>query len=170
MNENDFKAKIMKDVKSSGNYIFKYPAGRSGGGVPDMIGCIDGMFYGIEAKVVQLPERDSTMILPFENLTKLQFKNLVEIKNAGGRPFVITKINGCEYSVFLNIKRFYIHLELDKVSLTEAFVIITGLEIPKYNLMNPDILKVPSHRSYGNWLEILKSAPYYSIVEKRKEK
>lgn len=49
-------------------------------GLPDVIGCYKGMFFGLEVK---LPGKEKT-------LTKLQIKKLADIKAAGGAAGMVT--------------------------------------------------------------------------------
>ena len=67
------KKKVVAQLKDLGAYYF-YPVtggyGRSG--VPDIVGCYDGKFFGIECKAGK------------NKPTPLQEKNLKEIRTAGG--------------------------------------------------------------------------------------
>lgn len=67
------KQAIKKYLDSIGAWHFSpYMAGYGKNGVPDIICCIDGRFYGLEVK------REG------KNLTVLQCRLLEEIKEAGG--------------------------------------------------------------------------------------
>lgn len=55
-------------------------------GIPDLLGCQDGRFLGLEVKV---PGREKT-------LTKLQAQTLDEIKQAGGISAVVTSVEEAE--------------------------------------------------------------------------
>ena len=76
------KKKVAEALKKLGVYYF-YPVtggyGRSG--VPDIVGCWEGRFFGIECKAGKnLP-------------TALQLKNLKEITDSGGIALVINEEN-----------------------------------------------------------------------------
>jgi len=76
------KKVVVRQLKERGAYYF-YPVtggyGRSG--VPDIIGCIDGMFFGIECKAGK------------NKTTPLQDKNIEEINKAGGYAIVVNEDN-----------------------------------------------------------------------------
>jgi Holliday junction resolvase len=76
------KAKAVKILKEIGAYYF-YPVtggyGRSG--VPDIIGCYKGVFFGFECKAGS------------NKPTALQQKNLDDIRAAGGFALVINEDN-----------------------------------------------------------------------------
>lgn len=76
------KAKAVKILKEIGAYYF-YPVtggyGRSG--VPDIIGCHKGVFFGLECKAGK------------NKPTALQQKNLDDIRAAGGFAAVINEDN-----------------------------------------------------------------------------
>ena len=80
--EKKVKQQGMQALKHMGAYYF-YPVtggyGRSG--VPDIVGCWEGRFFGIECKAGKnLP-------------TALQLKNLKEITDSGGIALVINEEN-----------------------------------------------------------------------------
>ena len=79
------KKKIVAVLKEHGAYYF-YPVtggfGRSG--VPDIIGCYEGLFFGIECKAGN------------NKATPLQEKNLQDIEAAGGISMVINEDNIAE--------------------------------------------------------------------------
>lgn len=52
-------------------------------GLPDIIGCYNGAFFGLEVK---LPGKEQT-------LTLLQAKKLQDIKDAGGIAAMVTSVN-----------------------------------------------------------------------------
>ena len=85
--EKKVKDKVAKQLKEIGAYYF-YPVtggfGRSG--VPDIIGCYKGIFFGIECKTGK------------NKPTALQLKHLREIKEAGGMSWVVDESN------FANVK------------------------------------------------------------------
>ena len=82
------EAKVKKKVRALldkyGAYHFSYvvTGWGSGKGVPDIIACVNGKFFGIECKA------DST-----KEPTALQIKNLERIHETGGVALVIHKDN-----------------------------------------------------------------------------
>ena len=72
----------MKQLKELGAYYF-YPVtgGYGGSGVPDIIGCYQGRFFGIECKAGK------------NKPTPLQEKNLTDISNNGGIAVVVNENN-----------------------------------------------------------------------------
>ena len=76
------KKKVVEQLKQLRAYYF-YPVtggyGRSG--VPDIIGCYEGLFFGIECKAGN------------NKPTPLQEKNLKEIRGAGGLDMVVNEDN-----------------------------------------------------------------------------
>jgi Holliday junction resolvase len=80
--EKKVKQKVAKQLKEMGAYFF-YPAtggyGRSG--VPDIVGCYDGKFFGIECKAGN------------NRLTALQERELVLITRAAGLAVVVNEEN-----------------------------------------------------------------------------
>ena len=80
--EKKVKQAVAKLLKEAGAYYF-FPAtggyGRSG--VPDIVGCLDGNFFGIECKAGK------------NKPTPLQEKNLSDIKISGGISLVINEDN-----------------------------------------------------------------------------
>jgi len=76
------KKKVVAQLKELRAYYF-YPVtggyGRSG--VPDIIGCHEGLFFGIECKAGK------------NKPTPLQEKNLKEIRDAGGLDMVVNEDN-----------------------------------------------------------------------------
>lgn len=76
------KKVVVQQLKDMGAYYF-YPVtggyGRSG--VPDIIGCYNGIFFGIECKAGK------------NKPTPLQVKNLDDIANAGGLAMVVNEDN-----------------------------------------------------------------------------
>ena len=80
--EKKVKQKVAKQLKEMGAYFF-YPAtggyGRSG--VPDIVGCYDGKFFGIECKAGK------------NKLTALQERELVLITRAAGVAVVVNEEN-----------------------------------------------------------------------------
>ena len=89
--EGAVKAKVVKLLKARGAYYF-YPVtgGYGGSGVPDIIACHRGRFIGIECKAGK------------NKPTKLQERNLEQIKNTGGFALVINEDNLSELETTLN--------------------------------------------------------------------
>ena len=80
--EKKVKQQVMQALKDMGAYYFYPVTGGSGrSGVPDIVGCWEGRFFGIECKAGKnLP-------------TALQLKNLKEITDSGGIALVINEEN-----------------------------------------------------------------------------
>jgi|TARA_R100001163_G_scaffold62367_1_gene53094 hypothetical protein len=80
--ESKVKAKVTKQLRELGAYYF-FPAtgGYGKGGVPDIVGCYQGRFFGIECKAGR------------NKPTPLQLKNLQEISDAGGLSWVVNEDN-----------------------------------------------------------------------------
>lgn len=80
--EGKVKRVVTKQLREMGAYYF-FPAtggyGRSG--VPDIVGCYKGLFFGIECKAGK------------NKPTVLQEKNLRDIQQAGGFQIVINEEN-----------------------------------------------------------------------------
>tara|TARA_B110000503_G_scaffold23210_1_gene36194 strand:- start:214 stop:522 length:309 start_codon:yes stop_codon:yes gene_type:complete len=76
------KAKAVAQLKALGAYYF-YPVtgGYGSSGVPDIVGCYNGMFFGIECKAGK------------NKPTALQQKNLDRIAENGGIALVINEDN-----------------------------------------------------------------------------
>jgi Holliday junction resolvase len=76
------KKVVVKQLKELGAYYF-YPVtgGYGGSGVPDIIGCYQGRFFGIECKAGK------------NKPTPLQEKNLTDISNNGGIAVVVNENN-----------------------------------------------------------------------------
>ena len=76
------KKVVVKHLKSMGAYYF-YPVtgGYGGSGVPDIVGCYKGKFFGIECKAGK------------NTTTALQEKNLSDIALAGGIAAVVNELN-----------------------------------------------------------------------------
>ena len=78
--EKKVKQKVAKLLKEAGAYYF-FPAtggyGRSG--VPDIVGCLEGNFFGIECKAGK------------NTTTALQELELENIRKSGGRAIVINE-------------------------------------------------------------------------------
>lgn len=76
------KKKVVAHLKNLGAYYF-YPVtgGYGKSGVPDIIGCFEGRFFGIECKAGK------------NKPTELQKKNLKDIELAGGIAMVVNEDN-----------------------------------------------------------------------------
>jgi Holliday junction resolvase len=76
------KQKVVKILKELGAYYF-YPVtgGYGSSGVPDIVGCYRGRFFGIECKAGK------------GKTTALQDKNLADIARAGGIALVVNEDN-----------------------------------------------------------------------------
>lgn len=85
------KKKVTEILKTHGAYYF-YPVtgGYGASGVPDIIGCVNGRFFGIECKA----GRGTT--------TALQEKNLQQIRDTGGEALVINEQNISEVQILMN--------------------------------------------------------------------
>ena len=80
--ESKVKKKVADVLKTLSAYYF-YPAtgGYGKSGVPDIVGCYEGKFFGIECKAGK------------NKPTPLQEKNLSDIKSSGGISLVINEDN-----------------------------------------------------------------------------
>lgn len=87
------KKKVVDQLKALGAYYF-YPVtgGYGSSGVPDIVGCLNGMFFGIECKAGK------------NKPTALQLKNLREIAAAGGIALVINEENLADVTAKLTEK------------------------------------------------------------------
>ena len=76
------KKKVVAQLKEMGAYYF-YPVtgGYGASGVPDIVGCYKGIFFGIECKAGS------------NKPTPLQDKNLTDIRNQKGIAVVINEKN-----------------------------------------------------------------------------
>jgi Holliday junction resolvase len=76
------KKVVVKQLNSLGAYYF-YPVtgGFGASGVPDVVGCYKGKFFGIECKAGK------------NKPTTLQFQNLTKITAAGGISLVVNEEN-----------------------------------------------------------------------------
>jgi Holliday junction resolvase len=84
------KAKVVAQLKQLGAYYF-YPvtSGYGASGVPDIVGCYKGCFFGIECKANG------------NKPTELQKMNLQKIEGAGGLAIVIDETNVDEVKRFI---------------------------------------------------------------------
>ena len=76
------KKVVIAQLKQLGAYYF-YPvtSGYGRSGVPDVVGCYHGVFFGIECKAGK------------NKPTPLQAKNLKQIRDAGGLDLVVNEDN-----------------------------------------------------------------------------
>lgn len=76
------KAKVVAVLKELGAYYF-YPVtgGYGASGVPDIVGCLNGRFFGIECKAGG------------NKPTALQLMNLKRIRETGGVALIIDETN-----------------------------------------------------------------------------
>lgn len=80
--EKRVKNAVVKTLKEMGcYYTFPVTGGFGRSGVPDIIGCYKGTFFGIECKAGA------------NKPTPLQMKNLLQIEEAGGIPMVVNETN-----------------------------------------------------------------------------
>jgi len=91
--EKKVKRNVVALLKGMGAYYF-YPVtgGWGASGVPDIVGCYKGSFFGIECKAGT------------NKPTPLQSKNLAAITAAGGIALVINETNIAEVTSALNRK------------------------------------------------------------------
>lgn len=84
------KNKVTAQLKELGAYYF-YPvtSGFGSSGVPDIVGCYKGRFFGIECKANG------------NKPTELQKINLTKIEGAGGIALVIDETNVADVTRFL---------------------------------------------------------------------
>ena len=71
MKEQDIQAKMQKYIKARGGYVIKTITSNRAG-IPDLLGCINGRFIGIEVKG------------PGGKASPLQVANILMIEAAGG--------------------------------------------------------------------------------------
>jgi Holliday junction resolvase len=82
---------ILKELRAY--YFYPVTGGYGGSGVPDIVGCYNGMFFGIECKAGK------------NKPTALQQKNLDAITKAGGIAMVINEDNIHEVEAHLGVWR-----------------------------------------------------------------
>ena len=83
MKESDLQKRIVAALRRKGVFCSKIHGGPyQQSGLPDIIGCVEGDFFGFEVK---LPGKETT-------LTKLQAKKLEQIKAAGGIGEMVTSV------------------------------------------------------------------------------
>ena len=89
--EGKVKKAVTKQLKELGAYYFFPMTGGYGrSGVPDIVGCYNGYFFGIECKAGK------------NQPTPLQQKNLTDIQNANGASWVVNEENVSEVSSVLD--------------------------------------------------------------------
>lgn len=83
--ESKVKAKVVAELKRLGAYyFFPVTSGYGSSGVPDIVGCLGGTFFGIECKAGR------------GKPTALQLMNLRQIRAAGGVALIINETNVAE--------------------------------------------------------------------------
>jgi hypothetical protein len=84
MKESTLRSNIIKQLSSYGGFWFVTHIDQYGtGGLPDIVGCYKGRFYGFEVK---LPGKEHT-------LTERQARRLAQINAAGGKAAMITSVS-----------------------------------------------------------------------------
>lgn len=83
--EQEIQKKIITYLESQGCYIVKVISAAKSG-VPDIIGCYEGVFFGIEVKTPTTRNR----------VSKLQEYNLDKIQEAGGHSLVAWELSQVE--------------------------------------------------------------------------
>lgn len=88
------KAKVRKILADAGVYYFSPAANGYGrAGIPDIVGCVNGMFFAIECKA----NGNTT--------TALQFRELEGIRAAGGIALVVDEHNTEMVATFIHSLR-----------------------------------------------------------------
>jgi hypothetical protein len=83
MTESELNRRTAKRLRARGCFAVKIHGGpQQQRGLPDIVGCHDGNFFGLEGK---LPGKEHT-------LTELQAKKLRDIEEAGGISGVFTSV------------------------------------------------------------------------------
>ncbi len=82
MSEQQIQRKIITYLESRGCYVVKVISA-SKAGVPDIVGCYEGVFFGIEVKTPRTRG----------NVSKLQEYNLEKIMEAGGQSCVAWELD-----------------------------------------------------------------------------
>lgn len=91
MSEKQLRTKIVKALRGYSGFWFVTHATQYGtGGLPDIMGCYSGYFYGLEVKV---PGKEHT-------LTERQSHTLTSIKRAGGKAMMVTSVDEAMNFVF----------------------------------------------------------------------
>jgi hypothetical protein len=91
VSEKQLRTKIVKALRTYSGFWFVTHATQYGtGGLPDIMGCYQGTFFGLEVK---LPGKEHT-------LTERQSHTLATIKRAGGKASMITSVEEAMNFVF----------------------------------------------------------------------
>jgi len=85
MSEQQIQRKIIKYLESEGCYVVKVVSATKSG-VPDILGCYEGLFFGIEVKTPKT----------CNNVSKLQEYNLDKIREADGHSLVAWSVEQVE--------------------------------------------------------------------------
>ena len=85
MTEQQIQKKIITYLEKEGCYVVKVMSA-SKAGVPDILGCYEGIFFGIEVKT---PTTSN-------NVSKLQEYNLDKIRDSGGHSLVAWNVEQVE--------------------------------------------------------------------------
>jgi Holliday junction resolvase len=85
MSEQQIQKKITNYLESRGCYVVKVVSATKSG-VPDILGCYDGVFFGIEVKTPKTRN----------NVSKLQEYNLDKIRESGGHSIVAWEVEQVE--------------------------------------------------------------------------
>jgi len=92
--EGKVKDRVKKQLDALGAYHFMPTTGGYGrSGIPDIIGCLNGLFFAIECKA-----KSGTT-------TALQNRELARINLAGGRAFIINESNVDDVATMLLSKQ-----------------------------------------------------------------
>lgn len=87
MNEAQITKKSVEALRKRGAFAVKIHGGpNQPAGLPDIVGCFKGRFFGIEMKA---PGKE-------KNLTARQGKKLRDIEAAGGFTEICTSVGACE--------------------------------------------------------------------------
>jgi len=117
-NESYFKSKIKKLLKAMGFWVYS-PRDIIRSGIPDLICCRTGMFFGIEIK-------KETAKMKY-NITPLQELNLKAINDRGGYSIVLILCNSVEqyllqnhvngyFELFINVNKICINIIEDAIN------------------------------------------------------
>jgi len=86
MTEAKLTLKCVRRLRAAGAFVSKIHGGpRQSSGLPDIVGCYRGLFFGIEMK---MPGKENT-------LTEKQAEKLDKIREAGGIAVVATSVRDC---------------------------------------------------------------------------
>lgn len=84
MSEATLRTAIVKRLRAySGWWVVTHADNFGTGGLPDIIGCVHGTFFGLEVK---LPGKEYT-------LTKRQAHTLAKLNQAGGKAAMVTSVD-----------------------------------------------------------------------------